>query len=479
MKILIYFILFSTIFNVRGQETRWSTKIDSANIFSSPRFADLNKDGVKDVIIGAGLEYHPVTNGIVALNGVNGELLWKVGTRTQIYTSALFQDITGDSVPEVFIGGRAASFYAINGVTGEIVWEFWNKSDQESRAIGWLNFFSTQWISDQNNDGFKDLLVTNGGDYLAKPKDKERPTAQLMVLSGRTGEIIAAAKIPEERESYYAPTILNNGSEPTILFGTGGETIDGGLWEVALSDLTKKKNLKKATLILHDSLKGFILNSVLTDLNNDSKVDIIAARLNATITAIDGISHSILWENSFPGYECYVTPSLGHLVGDSTLDVFTIVAKGTFPRYSAFKLVVIDGATGKVEWTEDSGFNQFSPAITVDMDNDGIDELLYTYNTLIDPTTFAMVNQLRVLNIAKNESYFIGGIRPGISMASSPGIVDLENDGEHEVIVATSSFETEKKAQYSIIECIQLNKKVESITWPGYLGPNENGEGGR
>jgi len=471
------FLLFTIFcFYGSGQETRWSVRLDSASIFSSPRFVDLNSDGIKDVVIGAGIESSPVSNGIVALNGVDGEVLWGIPTRTQIYTSALFQDITGDSIPEVFIGGRAASFYAINGATGEIVWEFWKGSDKESRATGWLNFFSTQWISDQNKDGFRDLLVTNGGDYLAMPDNKKRPTAQLMVLSGNNGEIIASAKIPEEREAYYAPTIHFNHSEPTILFGTGGETIDGGIWEVPLTDLTKKENLKNAILILHDSIKGFILNSVLTDLNNDSKVDIIAARLNATITAIDGVNHSILWENSFPGYECYVTPTLGHLVGDSTLDLFTIVARGTFPRYSAFKLVVIDGKTGEIEWTEDSGFNQFSPAITLDIDNDGIDEILYTYNTLLDPTTFSTVNQLRIVNIAKNESYFVGGIRPGISMASSPGIVDLENDGEHEVIVATTSFESETQAQYAIIECIQLNKKMETITWPGYLGPNENGE---
>ena len=52
--------------------------------------------------------------------------LWHIPTQTQTYTSALFQDVTGDGTDDVFIGGRAASFFAINGRTGEVIWESYN-----------------------------------------------------------------------------------------------------------------------------------------------------------------------------------------------------------------------------------------------------------------------------------------------------------------------------------------------------------------
>ena len=86
-----------------------------------------------------------------------------------------------------------------------------------------------------------------------------------------------------------------------------------------------------------------------------------------------------------------------------------------------------------------------------------------------------MGNQLRVVNITTNTDAFLGDERSGISMASSPGIIDLDGDGKDEIVVATSSLDMGQGAQYSIIECINLEQAAHSITWPGYLGPNENG----
>ncbi|MFT5858385.1 MAG: outer membrane protein assembly factor BamB [Flavobacteriaceae bacterium] len=473
MKIFALLLLICA-FNLNAQHSRWSVKIDSADIFSSPRFIDLNQDGVKDVVIGGGIEDKTVSHGVIALNGLNGQELWYVPAYTQIYTSALFQDIDEDGVSDVFIGGRAASFFAISGATGKVIWKFWDGTAEGSRKAGHLNFFSTQWLADQNDDGYRDLLVTNGGDYLASPSDNTRPTAKLMVLSGLDGTIISSARMPENRESYYAPHIHNNKKKPMIVFGTGGETIDGKLWQVPLKSIVKG-NMKKAKVITADSVKGFILNSVMADLNSDGKQDFINIRMNGAITAIDACKRKVLWEKSFPGYECYVTPSLGQFVGDSISDVFTILAKGSFPQYTAFKLIVIDGGTGEISWQEDSGFNQFSPGISVDMDSDGIDEIIYIENTLKDPETYTITNRVKVINLIKKESYYLGSEREGLSMASSPGFVDLEEDGTPEIVVATSSLNMGQGAQFSIIECIELPKTIKTATWPGYLGPQENG----
>lgn len=457
-----------------AQSTKWKIEIDSADIFSSPRFTDLNSDGIKDIVIGAGDENKPCQNGILAINGENGDIIWNVPSRTQIYTSALFQDITGDGIQDVFIGGRAASYFVINGATGEIIWEFWKGTSKSSKEKGWLNFFGTQWIPDQNRDGFKDLLVTNGGDYEALPDKRNRSRANLMVLSAVDGKILSIAEFPENRESYYAPHVYCNQDVPTVVFGTGGETIDGALWEIPIKNLFKN-NISKADLIVRDSTKGFILNSVMADLNNDGNSDFISARMDATISAINGESHDLLWEHQFDGYECYVTPSLGQFIGDATLDVFTIIAKGTFPNYKSFKLIVVEGSTGKIAAEEKRGFNQFSPGISFDMDNDGYDEIIFIENSMTDPESYTMENQLIAYNVQAKDFITLGSKRKGISMASSPGIIDLDQNGTHEIIVATSSISFGGAKQYSIIERIDLNRKIEKITWPGYLGPNENG----
>jgi outer membrane protein assembly factor BamB len=470
--IILYISIATTTFS---QESKWRYTMNDANVFSSPRFADLNRDGVKDVIIGGGVESSASENGIVAIDGNSGEVLWNIPSRTQIYTSALFQDITGDSIVDVFIGGRAASYFAINGATGEIIWQFFEGSDSESRAAGFLNFFGTQFIKDQDEDGLKDLLVTNGGDYLAAPENRDRATARLMVLSSASGKILHSALMPEDRESYYAPhTVKFKKNKCSIIFGTGGETVDGSLWRVPLKSLLKG-NTRKAKQMIKDSTKGFILNSVVSDINGDDVPDIMNARMDATLSAIDGKSNKLLWNHEFgSNKECYVTPSLGRFVGDETPDFFTIIATGTFPRYESFELIVIDGATGEIAWSEVAGINQFSPCSSADINNDGNDEIIFVQNEIVNPKTYEMINKLRVIDLKNDTSFFVEPSRPGLSMASAPGIIDLDNNGNFEIVVATSSIAMGDSPQYSIVECLELNQSVDP-TWPGYLGPNENG----
>lgn len=472
-----FFILTSFMFNTLSaqEETAWQVSIDTANIFSSPRFCDLNNDGVKDLVVGAGVESVPSANGVIAVDGKTGEILWTVPSRTQVYTSALFQDISGDGVKDVFIGGRAAVYFAINGATGEIIWEFFKGSDADSRKAGFLNFFGTQFIEDQDGDGYEDLLVTNGGDYIAAPEDRSRSTANLMILSAANGKILHKASVPDGKESYYAPHVYCKKNKPTVVFGTGGETIEGALYELPLKSLLKD-NMKKVKTVLQDTVKGFILNSVLADLNSDGQSDVINARMSAVVSAVDGKTGDLLWEQHFDGRECYVTPSLGMFNNDSVPDVFTIIASGTFPMYTSFELVVIDGSTGEFIYKEVTGFNQFSPCIALDLNDDNIDEVLYIENKLADPATFKIENQVRVVDVKNGTSYLLGSSRPGLSMASAPTVLDVESDGKFELFVISATLPTGPDVQpVSTIERIDLNVNLMQITWPGYLGAKENG----
>lgn len=473
MRFIAYCCLL-LMFNAYSQEASWQIEFDTANIFSSPRFCDLNSDGVQDIVIGGGVESVPSSNGVMAINGDNGELLWKVPCRTQIYTSALFQDITGDGVQDVFIGGRAATYMTINGATGKIIWQFFNGTEKQSREAGILNFFGTQFIDDQNGDGIKDLLVTNGGDYLAAPNDFTRASARLMVLNSLTGEVINEVWVTDKKESYYAPHVYERKGKEMVLFGTGGETIGGSLWSLPLKSLLNN-SAKKIKTVLTDSDKGFILNSVIADVTGDGQADILSAGMNASISAVDGKNNKLIWNNKYPGYECYVTPSLGQFNEDNIPDLFTIIAKGTFPAYETFDVLVLDGASGDEIYRENTGFNQFSPAISVDMNSDGLDEIIYVQNHM-DFGSYKLDNRLRIIDLKSKETQEFGPVRDGMSMASAPSIVDLDGDGEFEIIVATTVPVMEGDAQpTSIIQRVKLNEIPGSFNWPGYLGPKENG----
>lgn len=474
MKQIITFAILTFSLTAFNQEVNWSYQMDSAAVFSSPRFVDLTNDGVLDVVIGAGNENHSIKHGIVAIDGKSGDVLWKYSTRSQIYTSAMFQDINGDACPDVFIAGRNAQLYAIDGKTGKLIWQFWSGTYKEARAANYHNFYMTQFIEDQNKDGVKDLLVSNGGDAYILPDDTNRPRGKVMIICSTSGETIAQDQLPHHRETYYAPHVhYNKGKKkPMVIYASGGETIDGSLWQVPLKDLRKEK-LKKSKVILKDTVKGFIVNSVLADLNSDGFHDIINTRLNSVLSAVDGKTGKLLWEQLFPGYECYVAPTVGYFVGDETPDVFITIAKGAYPNYTSFDQLVIDGSTGEIVSRTSNGMYQFASALAADINGDGWDEIIYNENK-INVETHATTNQFRVMDIHNGTSELIGEKRVGTCFSSTPGIVDLDDDGKLELVFAYSNSLNDQQ-QYSVIECIKTDYSVKNISFPGYLGKNENG----
>ena len=101
----LIFLLFTIepISLIINAQISWSSKIDSVSTLSSPRAADLNDDGVKDLVVGAGTDSTFSNYGVVALDGNTGQLLWNLSTPDEIFTSAVFNDINNDIYDDIEI----------------------------------------------------------------------------------------------------------------------------------------------------------------------------------------------------------------------------------------------------------------------------------------------------------------------------------------------------------------------------------------
>ncbi|MBA4053960.1 MAG: hypothetical protein C0490_04540 [Marivirga sp.] len=423
----------------------WTEDLSITGSQSSPRVADLNADGVLDIVMGAGRnEYQPSEQGVLAFDGKTGKLLWQHEALDQVYGSATFYDITNDGINDIFIGGRSPNFKALNGKTGELLWQYDYTKHQQDSILQYarFNFNNSVLIPDQNNDGLQDLLTVNGGNSKADPyNEKNRYPGVLMIFDSKTGEILAADSMPDGKESYMSPLCFAQpgGDDLTIVFGTGGETIDGHLFKADLSDLTSGK-LSNAKIIASEKGHGFIAPPVAADISNDGFLDIIAISHGSSIFAIDGKDQKVLWQQAIKDTECSNSFAVGYFTDDDVPDFFTFVSKGQWPNSTGSLQVMLNGKDGRIAYVDSMGCTGYSSPVVYDLNNDGIDEAIISINEFDCSLGFTgksprqIENKLLAIDF-KMKSFQVIDQAPGFkNIFSTPWIGDLDDDGYLDII---------------------------------------------
>lgn len=443
---LLVLLVSGLLLACAGQSDHWQTSLPGVLSMSSPRVADLNGDGTKDVVLGGGSdEWERSDSAVMAFDGKTGTMLWHTSGRNQIYGSATFLDINRDGTPDVIIGGRSAELQAIDGKTGRKIWEFLRTTERMGhKKAGWFNFSNSQLIPDQDHDGLDDLLIANGGDATIGDVLTPRPVGRLLILSSRSGAILHDARVPDGRETYCSPVLVRAGSNPAnwlLLFGTGGEAIGGHVYKATLGDLLKN-DLSKVIVLATEPAKGVVAPPLIVDLNADHTPDYVISTVAARTLAIDGKTNRVLWGFSHPDAETYSMPALGYFTGnDNVPDVFVCYAIGTYPAYDRGIQFLLDGATGKVvRQFESSGFSYASP-LTADLNNDGHDDALVSVNAT-RAGTLQVVNQLIGYDFHNNKQQIIGESIPGANFAITPCLTDLDGDGDVDVLYGALAAST-------------------------------------
>ena len=463
--------------------TTWTTT-GSDRMMSSPHVVELTGDGVLDIVTGTGIE-EEVTGSIIALDGVNGTLLWEVNASGEMFSSAQFADLDGDENVDVILGGRNHQLFAVNGIDGSLLWQFNSSNNERSQ---WFQFYTGQFIDDQNADGVVDWLTSNGGDPLKGPGEP-RENGYLMIISGATGEVLSVADTPDARETYMSPLIYqpHPDMETEILFGTGGETWDGGLWTTSIADIMSG-DIRDATRIVDpapDVAKGIMAPPAIVDMNLDDIQDLVVSTFDGRIIALDGRNYSEIWNIDVKAHaqggpisdaESWASPTIGHFTNDSVPDVFTHFVIGAFPQYSGSISIMIDGATGHILWSEDTSHTSFTSPLAVDMNGNGRDEILMIRGggeLFSDSGEYVFFNEASAINTCEmslntlfNESEMSIG---------TPTIVDLDSDGSLELITTTTTGYTNPTATWTLSR-IDLNATTpQHLSWAAYMGTNYDG----
>ncbi|MFT7034718.1 MAG: outer membrane protein assembly factor BamB [Cyclobacteriaceae bacterium] len=467
--------------NIILAQNSWVKKIPGIGTFSSPRVTDLNGDGIGDIILGSGRqEFEACDSAIIALDGLNGELLWNVSAQDQIFGSASLKDLNNDGIKDVIINGRSAELQAISGGDGTIIWRFDKKTKYRNKASKWFNFYNPQFIPDQNGDGHEDILITNGGDVMIEAFDPNRPAGNLMIIDSHSGEIISLAPMPDGKETYMSVSACKkyDSDDYAIILGTGGETIGGSLFLTYLSDVLKG-DISSAIPLATSKTNGFTAPPVWVDITEDSIPDIVANAGDGRLLAFNGKGHEPIWAVTMKDTEAYSSISVGHFTEDNIPDFFVSYAQGSWPNLEWAKQFMVNGKNGKIEFTDSLGYLQLTTPVAADLNSDYRDEAILNMNYQQIDSIYrkSFFNILVAFDFKTNKLIPLTESIPGHNISTTPWIGDIDGDNLLDVIYCHSTNEfhtyTFDGFQVNLLKTgIPIKKPIK---WGAYMGSNYDG----
>jgi hypothetical protein len=359
-----------------------------------------------------------------------------------------------------------------------VLWAFDTAAYADKR---WFNFYNPQFIHDVDHDGQRDILVSNGGDIWVPAHNPNRATGRMVVLSSKTGKLLADADMPDGREIYMSISIDFNEKQPLksrFIYGTGGETIRGNLY-LATLEMVLNNQLKHSVLLDSSLTKGFISPPAWVDINKDGQKDMIAAAVDGRLMAYDGQSNKKLWESTIAGTEAYSSMAIGKFNSDEIPDFFVSFAQGVWPDLNWTKQAMINGANGAIEYLDSLGYYQTSSPVAVDLTEDGIEEIIMSVDyQIIDSIGIKdFYSTLYAIEFTQKEVLPIVDGLPGHNVSSTPWLGDMDKDGLLDIVYCHGT-NSKKTYTFDGLRVTRLKTTFpikRPIKWGSYMGSAYDG----
>ncbi|KAL7730127.1 hypothetical protein ACLKA6_009400 [Drosophila palustris] len=340
----------------------WTRSLARMNSESPLRAADLNGDGIKDVIFGYGVDDNihyegiplprcksaqqgddvPCEGGVVALNGRDGTILWQSWSVANVFSLHCNADIDLDGGMDCLAAGRLGMIFAINGRTGQVIWTF-HELEVETNSPIVMDLYTINVLRDLDGDEVPELIAAH------LEEREESKAGHIKLISGKTGKVIRSIPTPH-REEMFVPIQLLTQADGTelLLMITGGQNTPGGIYSLRLLSLMAHTSEKHFTPLHQQQRSGLMVPAVLSDLNGDGISDVVVAAFNSSVYAFDGHNYTMLWNYTFPASECVSAIVPGHFNRDNVTDFMVKYNTGPgFPVYYYSQTTILDGRTGQ------------------------------------------------------------------------------------------------------------------------------------
>ncbi|XP_055677275.1 uncharacterized protein LOC129786355 [Lutzomyia longipalpis] len=345
----------------------WKHVVSRVTSESPVRSADINADGVPDIIIGYSIEedpydgiadttarcFNPHTGktglcegGVMALNGTNGEILWQHWTAFNVFSLSCPVDLNGDHREDCVVAGKGGLMIAINGDTGKLIWRLEDKtltSGTSADSTEWtIDIYTVNVVRDLDGDDISDVVAVH------VQENKAFRFGHICVISGASGRMLRNIPTPF-REEVFVPLQIITDADGTewLLVITGSQNTPGGIYVIRLISLMQYKSEKDFTTLYRNVASGFMVPAILTDITGDGVEDIVVTSVNSTVHAFDGHTFRQLWNYAFPTSETIYSIIPGHFDHDNITDFMVKVNTGPgFPVYYYSQTMIISGQNG-------------------------------------------------------------------------------------------------------------------------------------
>ncbi len=349
--------------------------------YSYPLIADIDMDNEQEIVLSS--------LGVNIFNGKNGSLekYLNVGS-----SSVTLYDITGDGQLDIISAGTPSGVDAYNIANDSLIWHS-EPSQSDAGEYGIPSIF------DLNNDGNVEIIVAK--EYGLKQN------GTIYALNGNDGSEYWNWSVPS------FSTLTSGHTNPSNPLVVSDIDLDG-VPEIIVTDIMNFR------MFVLDGLNGTLEWNIsggssppsIADVNNDGILEIITAG-NGTqqYAAWNPITKEKVWESLIYGSGIYVSPAISDIDNDGILEVVVGNCDGD--------IYALNGEDGSILWEYDMTDTYIrSPALIVDINNDGAMEIIASSGSLI-----------RVLHGSNGTPIFTIPCRGEVS-AFAFGDIDNDNFGE-------------------------------------------------
>ncbi|MBK1734778.1 hypothetical protein CKO15_05635 [Halorhodospira abdelmalekii] len=312
---------------------------------STPVIADINGDGVLDIIVADAKGF------VLALDGEEGKRIFDVDVADRILAPLVAGDLTGDRKPDIVVGTQGGTVLALDG-RGQILWR---AGDLELGTV-----VNRPVLHDVNGDGVPDVIVPSTDRGLvaldgargwklwdtAEMTRGEVVTSPLAVDVNRDG-IVDFVSVTD-RGHLMAVSAQGNrvwqlwqAEVPEVLYASPAfaRLEEGGLVIAATRSGLTAVRADSGRLAWQTSLSGgFVASPVVADLSGDGLPEVVAITQGGKMYVLNASNGDEIWSASL-GTRVLASPALFDFSGNRLPDILVLGRDGT--------LRVIDGVRGR------------------------------------------------------------------------------------------------------------------------------------